>query len=274
MKPKKRLRVKVKLRPGQRARRNKSIAAAFSMILLTCAAAAMIRHLSQEVGNPFVYLRKTYIPSLVTVDVRIPSDTLRESAVDYLGTLGNISASAQAAALKDRFPWVKSVTVRRRWLRRQVSLDVALRLALAPATLKGKAAGFISDDGVVFSGSADAFHAAGAVVEAYGAEARDLAGAVKILNVLSKPGATVSDLTGLRFLNAADGWEAKFADGTVAIWGDGRWPGQKVARLREVLADARGTQAAPSAAYVADLRYFEDGKVLLRPMSSRTLSMR
>jgi hypothetical protein len=82
---------------------------------------------------------------------------------------------------------------------------------------------------------------------------------------LSAPGAFPSPLVEMEFVSAADGWRARLADGTTALWGRLDWTKEKLARLGEALKDAGGK--APGA-FAADLRWFEDGKVLLRPAGS------
>jgi hypothetical protein len=77
-----------------------------------------------------------------------------------------------------------------------------------------------------------------------------------------RPGALDSRLEAMRFISAEDGWQARLSDGTVALWGDLRFTRQKLARLREVRALAREEFGG---ALAADLRYFEDGRLLIRP---------
>ena len=268
-----RVRYKVALRPKQRTRRNKLVAAAVATVLLSVAAAATLRHAVREVGNPFVYLRNTYSPALMSVSVTAPSDQLRDSAVSYLSSLGKLSPAAQASALQSHFTWIKTVSVRREWLHRRAVLALTPRVAVAAATLKGRTAGWLSDDGVVFDAPAGSVSVDGPRVEAAGASASDLAAAAALVRAAAEPGALPSPLVALRLVSPADGWEARLADGTVVLWGDGRWLADKLMRLREVLADARD-QASGKSAFAADLRYFEDGKVLLRPMPARSVSMR
>lgn len=65
----------------------------------------------------------------------------------------------------------------------------------------------------------------------------------------------------MRFVSAEDGWEALLADGTKVLWGGLRFTREKAERLRQALDDARAKQEGQ---FTADLRYFEDGRILLR----------
>lgn len=200
-------------------------------------------------------------------------ESLRQAAVDFLSSRGRLSPASQAAELQTAFPCFKAVSIRRDWLKRTARLEFTLRGAAAAATLRGRAAGYLSDDGVVFAAPDGIYAVAGPVVETAGASSDDLKTAVKLSRAASLPGALPAALESLRFVSTQDGWEARLADGTTVLWGDGRWTSDKLARLREALADARAQAAAP-AKFVADLRYFEDGRVLLRPLPSRSLSLR
>jgi cell division septal protein FtsQ len=205
----------------------------------------------------------------MSVTIEAQPDSLRQSAIDFLSSRGRLSPAAQAAALRDGFPCLKSVTVRRDWLKRTARLELALRTGIAAAVVKGRPAGYLSEDGVVFAAPAGLYAVVAPVVDAAGAGPEDLKTAAKIVRAAAQPGALPAALESVAFVSAQDGWEARLVDGTAVLWGDGRWTGDKFSRLREVLADAR-TQSGAPAHFVADLRYFEDGRVLLRPVIART----
>jgi hypothetical protein len=269
-----RLRTKVALRPRQRQRRNRVFAAVLSVAMIGAAAAATLRHAAKDVGNPFVYLRNSVSPALMTVEISSSSELARKAAEEFLASRGRLSPAAQAAALKDGLPFIKSVALRRDFLHRRAVLELSLRSVSAAATLKGRAAGFLSDDGVVFEAPEGLYNVPALSVEAAGADEPALKLAAKIARAAATPDALPSPLQGLRWVSAQEGWELKLEDGTAVLWGDGRWTSDKLSRLREILADAK-TQPGTPARFVADLRYFEDGRVLLRPAApSRTLSTR
>lgn len=273
MKRRNRFHTKVALRPRQRQRRNKLFAAVLGVVVIGAAATATLRHVAKEVGNPFVYVRNSVSPALITVEIVSSNELVRQAAVDFLAEKGRLSPAAQAAALKDGLPYLKSVSVRRDWFRRRARLELSIRSVVATALVRGRSAGFLSDDGVIFSAPEGLYSAPAVSVDAAGAGAADLKLAGAIVRAAGAPDALPSPLQGLRWVSAQEGWEARLADGTAVLWGDGRWTTDKLSRLREVLADAK-TQPSTPAHFVADLRYFEDGRVLLRPMPSRTFATR
>lgn len=86
----------------------------------------------------------------------------------------------------------------------------------------------------------------------------DATGLADVLAALEKRGLPKAE----RLSRIGDGWRLTLADGTVIEWGGGARADAKAERLAEVLPDAR--KRFPKGV-TADLRYFEDGKVLVRP---------
>lgn len=269
-----RLRVKVALRPKQRSRRNLLAGSFLAVLLLGGAAAAALRHVSEEIGAPISsVIKNSLAPSLLALEVVGQPESVRQAAQDFLKARGPLAPGAAAEALKDEFRFMETVTVRRDWFRRLARLEFSLRSAAAPATLKGKPAGYLSPDGVVFSAPEGLYSVAEPLVEAHGASAADLRVGAAIALASRDASALPSPLRRLRWTSAETGWEAVLDDGTEILWGDGRWTADKLQRLREVLADAR-SQSASTGRLGADLRYFEDGRVLLRPLPGRAVSQR
>jgi hypothetical protein len=262
----------VVLRPQQRARRNRFAAAVIAVLSLGVLAGATLFHLKQTVGNPFVYLRETYLPSLVAIEVVAQPEALKDAAEEILAEHPRASAGAQAAALRERLDCLKTVTIRRSWLRRRARLELVARAAVAAAKLKDGAPGFLSDDGAAFEAPEGVYGLKTPLAELGAAGAADLAAAAAFLKASSGRDAVPSPVASLKWA-AQDGWAARLEDGTQVLWGDGRWPSEKLARLREVVVDARARRDPPEP-FVVDLRYFEDGKVLLRPLPPRAVSMR
>ena len=91
-----------------------------------------------------------------------------------------------------------------------------------------------------------------------------------LLAGLSRDADLPAPLARVGFRDAYEGWEVAFADGTVVLWGGLDWTREKLSRLREVLSDGRA-EAAP---VLADLRFFEDGRVLLRPLAAARVPSR
>lgn len=266
-----RLRHRVVLRPKQRSRRNRIAVAVVAVAALSWGAFFTVRQLSREIGSPQAYIKSVLLPSLVAVELTGGPQSVREEAAEFLAERRGATAAAQAAALREEFPCLKSVTIRRSWLRRTVRLELALRAAVARAA--GKRSAYLSDDGVVFEAPEDLYGVTSPVVEPGAAGPKELEAAAALVLAARAPGAAPSPLASLRWTSAAEGWEARLEDGTVVLWGEARWTSDKLARLREVVADARARNE-PTAPFVADLRYFEDGKVLLRPLASRGVPMR
>ena len=63
----------------------------------------------------------------------------------------------------------------------------------------------------------------------------------------------------------------ELADGTKVLWGRLEWTREKLSRLSEAVADARSKEPG---AFSADLRWFEDGKVLLTPAAVQVGKLR
>jgi hypothetical protein len=83
----------------------------------------------------------------------------------------------------------------------------------------------------------------------------------EFMETVRAPGSLPAGLERLRFEPEDDGWIAALSDGTALFWGDLRWTRQKIERLKEVLEDAKPRFGKVNA---VDLRYFADGKILVR----------
>lgn len=255
-----RRRFRVVARPQTRARRARVAASAAAVVILGAVAFAAARHAASALLKTGAALRAAAAsaPESSVVDgvpeiLRVPF----QAVVDAAGP----GAGEKAAALKEKFPCVADVSVRRAWGERRSTLTPVLRRAAAPALRRGRPAGFLGDDGAVFSAPEGAYVLAGPSVDVAGADETELKALAREWPALTAPGALPAPLS--EMTRASDGgWEARLTDGTTIAWGRLDWTKEKLARLGEALADARSK--APGA-FSADLRYFEDGKVLLRP---------
>jgi hypothetical protein len=196
------------------------------------------------------------------------------------------SFASRLAGLARRFPAVKAWRVRRDWSGRSARVEVALRRAAARLRRAGRPAGFLDEGGAVFESPAELYPEARLTVEAGGAGAEQLKGLPAVLEALARDAGLPAQVA---FRSAYEGWEVRLQDGTQVLWGDLRWSREKLSRLHEALCDARAggigssagagrtdlltARAGPDARrsgasgpMLADLRYFEDGRVLLRPM--------
>ncbi|MBI4061391.1 MAG: cell division protein FtsQ [Elusimicrobia bacterium] len=257
-----RRRVRVVARPKDRIRRVRVLAVFAVIGVLGAVAFAAVRKLAAEfaAGRSAPY-------GAVVVEAPEPLRTFAQAEADSLsGTAGD-----KAEALKAKFPSVSEVRVRRNWTEKTATLTLVVRRAVAAATRSGKPAGFLGDDGTVFTAPKGAFVLAGPSVEVAGAGAGELAALAREWPALTAAGAFPARLAAMTFLSREDGWEANLADGTKVQWGRLEWTREKLARLSEAVADARSRE---SGAFSADLRWFEDGKVLLRPVAARVGKLR
>lgn len=264
---------RVVLRPKVRGQRRRRLAAFAALAVLGAGAAAVAKHslagvswrgLPRKISPGFAPARASGVPAMLAADV---DAFLAAQPADA-------SAAVLAAALSARFPWIRTVEPRREWLRRRLALNIEPRRALARApkpSESGQRPGaaavqgsWLDDEGVVFAAPAGYAPETLPVVHAGRAGSAQLKSMSGLLSALA-PESLPAALGSCRFISESDGWELSLADGTRVLWGDGRWTAQKLSRLREALGDARseGGPFAGTQELAADLRYFEDGKILV-----------
>jgi hypothetical protein len=255
-----RRRFRVVARPQAKARRAKMFGAACAVLLLGAVAVASARHAAVTLARVrAAFPRAVGAPAEAVVDgVAEPFLSLAQAEADSVKG----SAGEKAAALSRKFPCVADVRVRRAWGEKRAVLTPLLRRALAPALRGGRAAGFLGDDGSVFDAPPGVYALAGPTADVGTASDAERLALARAWPELSAPSAFPSPLVEMEYLSPADGWRARLADGTTALWGRLDWTKEKLSRLGEALTDAR---AKAPGAFAADLRWFEDGKVLLRP---------
>ncbi|MDE2291819.1 MAG: cell division protein FtsQ, partial [Elusimicrobia bacterium] len=88
-----------------------------------------------------------------------------------------------------------------------------------------------------------------------------LDGLAKLVEAAGAPGALPSPPASAAYDARGKGWRMTLQDGTRLEWGGLDWTSEKLQRLREVLADA-GARMKPG--FTADLRFFADGRILVR----------
>jgi len=263
-----RRRFRVVARPQQRARRARLLAAAFAVLILGAVAIAAARHAASELKHAFLArATEPAAPEAAVVDgVPEPLRSLAQAAADAVSG----SAGEKAAALKEKFPCLADVGVRRAWGEKAATLTPVLKKAVAPALRRGRAAGFLGDDGTTFAAPEGLYQFSGPSVDAGDATAAELKALAREWPALSAAGAFPAPLSEMAYVSAKGEdpyWEARLADGTTVAWGGLDWTTEKLARLGEALADAR---AKSPGMFTADMRWFEDGKVLLKPLGLRT----
>ena len=262
-----RRRFRVVARPQERARRARLAGAFFAVLILGAVALAAARHAASELKHAFLpRSAEPSAPEAAVVDgVPEPLRSLAQAAADAVQG----SAGEKAAALKEKFPCISDVGVRRAWGDKASTLTPALKKAVAPALRRGRAAGYLSDDGALFAAPVGLYNFTGPSVDAGDASSAELKALAREWSALSAANAFPAPLSEMAYVSAKGEdpyWEARLADGTSVAWGRLDWTKEKLARLSEALADAR---AKSPGSFTADMRWFEDGKVLLKPLGLR-----
>ncbi len=260
-----RRRFRVVARPKARARRVRSFAAIAVVAALGAIAFVTVKKLAADFSLPVVSAPRA--DDAVLVEGPEPLRALAQASADALPG----SAGDKAEAIKAKYPSLSDIQVRRNWTEKTATLTLVVRRAVAAATRRGKSAGFLSDDGVVFAAPEGAFTLTGPSVEVSGASPAELSALAREWPILAAPGAFPAALAGMSYGSPENGWEASLADGTKVQWGRLEWTREKLSRLSEAVADARTKEPG---AFSADLRWFEDGKVLLKPSTARVGNLR
>jgi hypothetical protein len=258
-----RRRHRVVLRPKVRRRRMRLVAVAAAVAVLAGTAGLTVRHLWRGLPS---------LPKLLgRLDPRVESVTVSGAPALLAGPMASYlndptdSFRDRLAGFSRRFPAVKTWQVRRDWPGRSARVEVTLRRAVASVRREGRPAGFLDEAGVSFEAPAELYPEARLAVEADGAGAEQLRGLPAVLEAFARDADLPAPAAQVAFRSAYEGWEVRLQDGTQVLFGDLRWTREKLSRLHEALSDARGGASAV-APMLADLRYFEDGRVLLRPM--------
>lgn len=250
-----RRRYRVVARPQARARRARSVAAVLATLLLGGLAVAAARRAVADFRLPRL---PPLAPGDILVEAPEPLRSLAQAVAD--ATPGPLADKAAAIAAK--FPCVVSARPRRSWTEKRATIALTLRRPVAPVARRGVPAGYLGDDGTPFSAPEGVYALSGPAVELDGAPAAETAALAREWPVLSAPGAFPAPLVAMAWRGADAGWEARLEDGAEVAWGRLEWTREKLARLAEAVADAKAREPG---SFSADLRWFEDGKVLLRP---------
>lgn len=259
---------RVALRPKVRRRRFQALAAGGALLLLAGAAGLTLRHVAGSLPS-FPSLLGRLSPRAGHVAVEGAPELLAGPMEAYFNEPG-ASLGSRLAGFAARFPAVKSWDLRRDWSGRGARVAVVLRRAVARLSRGGRPAGFLDEDGEAFAAPEELYPEARISVEAGDAPADRLKGLPALLAGLSRDADLPAPLARVGFRGSYEGWEVALGDGTVVLWGGLDWTREKLSRLREVLSDGRA-EAAP---VLADLRFFEDGRVLLRPLAAARVPAR
>jgi hypothetical protein len=247
-----RRRHRVATRPKLRQRKLKQSGAALAVVALALMAVGSLRQLRRELPS----LREPQAAADLKLEgVPAPlEDQVRRAASELAG-----GPSEAAEALAKDFPVFSEIKVSRSW-RGAPRLTFALRRAAARLS-DGRS--FLSDDGVAFAAPAELFPEPLPQVDVKGAPAAELKALSAALGVIRTERGLPSPFKGMRYASREDGWMAELEDGTKVQWGKLDWTAERIERLKQVLEAARVDLPRPGP-LTADLRYFEDGRILVR----------
>lgn len=253
-----RRRFRVVARPKVRGQRARKAAAVAAVAVLGGLAAATVWQLRRDAPS-WTALRARLAPRVSSVVVEGAPEPLRGKLERFLTDAdGRPSRVDRSGELLAAFPCLAGASASRRWLDHELVYRVTVRKAVA-RTLDGRG---LSDDGVLFPAQDGVPVPDGPAIDPGAATRADLKGFAALLGDLDRASPVQAGLRTAKY-DGAGAWTLAFEDGTRVDFGDLRWKRQKLERLREVLADGRAQFAGVSLS--ADLRYFEDGKVLLKP---------
>ena len=249
-----RKRHRVAVRSKIRTRRFRHGLALSLLVLLGMTAFLTVRHM---VGSlPSVRQEARRVFAIETFQVLGGAPKIRAKAQSLLAAAPG-GVSKKLAALRAGLPCLKEIRVTRDWFSRSARFELVMRRAVARV---GQAGFFLSEEGVVFEARPSLYAHAMPEVDPGEVETGQLSQLADAIRTFSSAESGLTRLARMEFVSAADGWNVLFDDGTRALWGDLRWTAEKPQRLRQALEDAR-SQA--SGRLTADLRYFEDGRILL-----------
>ena len=263
-------RQRVKLRPKARSARRDNAGRAAILIgaaglaAVLAAARPFERLRLPKVGwGPFARALAVDSVTVEGVPPELAADLASAAAEGVGPAWGPFEPDRRAKALVERYAWLEQVSAGRSWTGRAVRFLAVPRAAAAVVPVKAGTS-YLGEDGRLFAAPAAAVPTAGLPRVELGAF--PAGGELKELSRLVLAAGADGALPAKPLVYAYDarerGWTVTLEDKTTLSWGTLEWTEEKLARLREVLADASGR--VPSG-FTADLRYFEDGRILVRP---------
>ena len=267
---KRRQRFRVATRPRVRRAQWAERAAIAAVAVLAVAAVGVVRKFPADRMN--WSLASSLLPSAFRID----QVTFEESSPIVARLLDRETAYrpapwgiwkpySESRRLLRQFRFLASARPQREWKEHRMRFHLGLKNPMARVSRKGKPWGWLGDDGTLFQAPPEFFVQEVRTEIDLGFEgdsqARDV---VAFLNQLSA-GSFSARLTKMEFRSPELGWELTLENGGKVVWGDLRWTAEKLARLRQVLADA-GSRGKVD--WTPDLRFFGDGRIVLRPVSA------
>ncbi|MBI5595223.1 MAG: cell division protein FtsQ [Elusimicrobia bacterium] len=265
---------RVRLRPKARAARRGTVGkAAGAGAVLAALALTMAARPWERVSLPRVGwgpLERAFSVEAVEFE-GVPEGVARELEAAVGFTPGSawspVEAQRQSERLVERYAWIEQAAPVRSWLGKRVRFVVVPRGAVAAVTAprrSGDGTAWLGEDGKVFSAPVGIVAGEGLprVALAGWPEGADLAPTAALVRAVAAQQGFPAAAAAYSYDARERGWKVELADGTRILWGGTDWTGEKLSRLREVFADAL-PRLGPG--FTADLRYFEDGRILVRP---------
>lgn len=261
---------RVKLRPKARSARREKAGRAAALLGAAGLAAVLVA------ARPFERLRLPKfgwgpLRSVLAVDSvtveGVPPDVAADLAAEVSGPTGEpwspFEPDARAKSLLERHAWLEQVSPGRSWTGRTVRFLAVPRGAAAVVVLKSGVS-YLGEDGRLFVAPPSVVAAGGLPRVELGAfpAGGDLKELSALVLAAGAPDALPSKPTAYAYDARERGWVVELEDGTRLLWGPLEWTDEKLSRTREVLADASARLAR---GFTADLRYFSDGRILVRP---------
>lgn len=260
---------RVRLRPKTREQRRSALGAWAALLLLASAGAGVLRAkpwASWSLRLPLQALSPRWA-RVESVGVSGAPAAIEAEILSAVGGRGEAWGPFEpyrlGADLERRFSCLRRARVSRSWRRRSVEISVELREPQAAVLRGGRRAGYLDRKGELFEAAEGTYDRASLpeLDLTHWPQGGMLGPLAAFVEDVRSPGVLPAALARLRFEPEDEGWTAVLSDGTALFWGDLRWTRQKLERLKEVLADARPRFGKVNA---VDLRYFEDGKMLVR----------
>ena len=262
-----RRRYRVATRPQERRERCTRLAAVLASLACAAALVFVVSRLPRAAFRPSYWLAKLPAPAFLRVE-RVSTaglPTAPQALVDaaLAPRAGRIwlpgAATWTERELLERFPFLEAASSTRDWRGRSVTFYAILQTPVARVTRGGLPSAWLGESGAVFE-APEGTYPPMALPEVDLGESGDT-------RLPALPDFLAAASRGLpakptRVVRVEGGWSIETADGTKLEWGTLDWTQEKLTRLSQVLGDA-GRRFGSG--LTADLRYFEDGKILVRP---------